>query len=279
MRRTRLVAAAGALACGAAVLLGLRGSDQPFRCGDGFVAVGARCCGVGQTVSGDACVGSPSACGPDHERSPDGCVARTTRVRFAGGSLEIAPDDWESGGHADPRTVTVATFALDAFEIDLGRHDACLARGACKGPRAYGDRGRAAVLDFDEMERLCESEGGRVPTDDEWIFAATGGRPRRYPWGETGAVCGRAAFALTEGPCGRGLTAPDTVGARPRGKTSDGLFDMAGNAAEWTRGPDGPRLRGGSFASTLAAELRVWAEARSGKAGTTGGRCAYDVER
>lgn len=279
MKRSLVVVAVGLVACVAAAVLGARRSGEPFRCGEGFVGVGARCCGVGQTVSGDACAGKASACGPDHEQRPEGCVARARRVRFDGGSLTLGPSDWEAEGKVKERTITVRPFEIDAFEVDLARHDACLAKGACKGPRAYGDPGRAAVLTFEELERLCASEDARVPTDDEWVFAATGGRPRRYPWGDTGAVCGRAAFALAKGPCARGLGAPDTAGARPFGKTPEGLFDMAGNAAEWTRGVEGPMLRGGSFASELAAELRVWHEDQRTAKGTTGGRCVREVGR
>ncbi len=105
-----------------------------------------------------------------------------------------------------------------------------------------------------------------MPTEDEWIVAAASAvdPPRRYLWGDTGAVCRRAAWGLARGPCAsRGARCgPDTVGAHPDGDTPLGIHDMAGNVAEWVS--DEPRegvgvAKGGSWRSALAAELRVWA--------------------
>jgi formylglycine-generating enzyme required for sulfatase activity len=86
-----------------------------------------------------------------------------------------------------------------------------------------------------EAERFCEAHGGRLPTEDEWIVAAVSAMnpPRRYPWGDTGAVCRRAAWGLKDGPCARGTGGPDTVGAHPDGDSPLGLHDLAGNVAEW----------------------------------------------
>jgi len=81
----------------------------------------------------------------------------------------------------------------------------------------------------------CRTRGGRLPTEDEWIVAAVSANnpPRRYPWGDTGAVCRRAAWGLDTGPCAHGADGPDTVGAHPDGDTALGIHDMAGNVAEW----------------------------------------------
>ena len=96
------------------------------------------------------------------------------------------------------------------------------------------DVGRAAsYVTLDEARAICAAHGGRLPTEDEWIVAAAGDKPRRYPWGDTGAVCRRAAWGLTRGPCANGATGPDTVGAHPDGATPLGIEDLAGNVAEW----------------------------------------------
>ena len=113
--------------------------------------------------------------------------------------------------------------------------------------------------------------------------------PCRYPWGDTGAVCRRAAWGLTRGPCGTGATGPDTVGSHPDGATPLGIQDLAGNAAEWVEtfepcdaGPCLGVVRGGSYTTDLATDLRTWvrreipAESREA---TVGFRCAYDVSR
>ncbi|MDB4941803.1 MAG: hypothetical protein JWP97_1337, partial [Labilithrix sp.] len=114
--------------------------------------------------------------------------------------------------------------------------------------------------------------------------AAAGDRPRRYPWGDTGAVCRRAAWGLARGPCGKGATGPDTVGAHPDGATPLGIHDLAGNVAEWVEASDAAArglavVRGGSFETDLATDLRTWVR-REVPEGTRepsiGFRCAYE---
>lgn len=263
------VAVASALAAIVWIAAGQAGA--PRRCGEGFVAVGARCCGEGQEEREGRCVGSPRGCGPDHERTPDGCVPRDVRVAFVGGSVRVGPTDWEAQGVVAARTITVGAFALDRFEATERRVRRCIAQRVCPAITLSGDDARAAVLPFAEARTFCGFEGGRLPTDDEWTFAAMGSAGRRYPWGDTGAVCQRAAFGLVEGPCARGGKNPDTVGTRPTGVSPEGLHDLSGNVAEWVASGT---ARGGSFATGLAADLRGW---NAGVVvGTTGVRCAYD---
>jgi formylglycine-generating enzyme required for sulfatase activity len=268
---------------GLAVVARAPAPAEPARCEPPWRAVGARCCAPGQWAGpGGECRGRPAACPPTHEPGPDGCAPREGRVAFAGGRLVVRPVDWEAqGAPVEPHEARVGPFALDRFEASVGRYAACVARGACPPPVPPGDPPRAALLTLEQARALCAAEGGDLPSDDQWSWAAGGGGARRYPWGETGAVCRRAAFGLVEGPCARGATGPDTVGARPSGATPEGLFDVAGNAPEWALGERGrARTRGGSFASRLAAELRTWhgAEPPAHRgAERAGARCAYAV--
>jgi formylglycine-generating enzyme required for sulfatase activity len=132
----------------------------------------------------------------------------------------------------------------------------------------------------EEAEQLCLLSGGRLPTADEWVMAASGTEPRRFPWGQTGLVCRRASFGLVDGPCSEGATGPELSGARPDGKTPEGVLDLAGNVAEWTREADGSyRARGGSFRSREAGELKSWAVEpmpAERRARHIGFRCAYE---
>ena len=166
----------------------------------------------------------------------------------------------------------------------------CLETRADVDPSASDGARAASNLDLERARSLCAARGGRLPTEDEWIAAAATEKGRRYPWGDTGLVCRRAAFGLESGPCAQGATGPDTVGAHPDGDGALGIHDLAGNVAEWVeprsegaRGQTAGKgvLRGGSWRSTLAADLRIWSRAEVSAGfhdATTGARCAYEAD-
>jgi formylglycine-generating enzyme required for sulfatase activity len=201
-----------------------------------------------------------------------------SRVDVPETTVEVGASDWEAEGKVASRVVHVNAFRIDAFEATTH---------AVYGAGSDGARA-AAGLSRDEAAEFCARRGGRLPTDDEWLVAAAGGGATRYPWGDTGAVCRRAAWGLAKGPCSDRGQGPDTVGAHPDGDSALGLHDMAGNVAEWVAprhaaeaaGPAQGVARGGTWASPLAADLRVWsrivlpADAHDPRVGV---RCAYDA--
>jgi formylglycine-generating enzyme len=256
--------------------------SQNGRCREGFVVRGTRCCPfapAGSKTAGNAADGAcpnTNRCPFPLRASPDEsqCEAFDKRIRLEAQTFDLDSADWETEGKVKKHVEVKRPFELDAFELTE------LAAAKALGRNVPAQDGtRAAILTLDEARAACSARGGRLPTDGEWLIAA-GARNHRYPWGPTGAVCRRAAWGLLRGPCGSGATGPDTVGAHEEG-SNQGFFDLAGNVSEWTTAENGKaQLRGGSYASEFAAELRSWSVSvsdTSSVAKTTGARCAYDL--
>jgi formylglycine-generating enzyme required for sulfatase activity len=253
----------GAAVVALALAIARREEGEGARCGSGFVVRGPRC------------AVEVGTCPAPLVSTLHGCDAPEVRIRFEGATVTVGPSDWEAEGRVQARSIHAGAFRIDAFEVTRGQW----------GDAPDGDAVRAASgMTRDEAQAFCAARGGRLPTEDEWIVAAASAvnPPRRYPWGETGAVCRRAAWGLERGPCARSGQGPDTVGAHADGDSPRGLHDVAGNVAEWVAAeparPDVGVLKGGSWRSDLATDLRIWARvelsphARDPSAGL---RCAY----
>jgi formylglycine-generating enzyme len=256
-----IVVAAVAVALVAA--LRRRNGEGGARCGPGFVAREARC-----LVPAGTCP-APLA------KEAYGCDAPVVKVLVPAAALAIGPSDWEAEGRVRPRSVRVQAFRVDAFEVTRGQVQSLVGDSAVPDEPARA----ASAVARPFAETLCGLRGGRLPTEDEWIVAAASAvnPPRRYPWGDTGAVCRRAAWGLASGPCDRGAGGPDTVGSHPDGDTPLGLHDMAGDVAEWVSG-EPAAAKGGSWADALASELRIWARLELDPSATdarVGFRCVY----
>jgi formylglycine-generating enzyme len=261
-------------------------AEPPARCADGMIPIGARCCGEGQRLSGSSCSGVPLRCAAGMRVTPEGCIAPPRTVRIDAGLLRIGPGDWEAQGVVTPRETVVPAFAIDAYEVNEQRYAECVAAGACESIALGREPGRAvAGVTLEQAAKFCTFRGGSLPTSDQLSFAAAGVKGRRYPWGDTGAVCRRAAWGLVSGPCGRSADGPELTGAHPDGASPDGVHDLAGNVAEWTRPelpvpPSVAQARGGCWADSAASALRSWhwrelpVTTRSAEVGF---RCVYPI--
>lgn len=256
-RRSASLIVGAALAGGIALIVvsSVMRAEDDVPCGPGFSRKDTRCLAIGTCPS--PLVITPMGCDePEH-----------SVVEIPDTTVLIGPSDWEAEGRVRPRTVKTGRFFIDRFEVSRGR----FAPGSDDPARA------ASGVTLEEARAFCKGRRGRLPTEDEWIVAAAGDKPRRYPWGDTGAVCRRAAWGLTRGPCGKGADGPDTVGAHPDGATPLGVQDLAGNVAEWV---DSGVVRGGSYETDLATDLRTWVRREvpgSSKDPSIGFRCAYEA--
>ena len=158
------------------------------------------------------------------------------------------------------RRVKVAAFCLDRTEVAAAAYDACTtctprrAADACPGPEAGAP---AVCVDVEQAAAYCRTRGARLPSEAEWMLAATGGGRRDYVWG----VAPRAYDPIRPNLClGRqmrtGSLGPCPAGASRDDRTPQGVLDLAYDAAEWVRAGDGtPVARGGSWASDGVAPI------------------------
>lgn len=78
---------------------------------------------------------------------------------------------------------------------------------------------------FRKLGLIPEAAIIRLPFEAEWIQAATGGKPRRYPWGDDW----NPGLASNQEGSYRFVAA----GLYPAGQSPTGALDMAGNLYEW----------------------------------------------
>jgi serine/threonine-protein kinase len=187
-----------------------------------------------------------------------------------GGAFTMGSDDGDPYERPAHR-VTVRPFFIDKYEVTCEAYARFLRE--TNHPRLpLGWAGRSSPpgssrlpvtgVTWDDAAAYARWAGGRLPSEEEWEFAARGTDGRRYPWGDDW----RAGLANADAE-GRTRGGVAEVG-RYAGASPFGVFDMAGNAWEWTAS----RLDaypGGRLPAQETGDLRVI------RGGYWGGRSQY----
>jgi formylglycine-generating enzyme required for sulfatase activity len=215
-------------------------------------------------------------------------------IAIPGGTFTMGSEDGD--GNEKPLTrVTLSPYFMDRTEVSVAAYTACVDAGKCSAPDTDESCNRGVAgqenypincVDWTQAKTYCEAQGGRLPTEAEWEFAARGTDGRKYPWGNSEPDRSKALFYSTAG------TAP--VESYGTGASPYGLLNMAGNVWEWVEDAYAPYpggsvsnykqesgqhrvIRGGGWFSSSASDLRAANRDRvapSNQNGLIGFRCA-----
>ena len=159
------------------------------------------------------------------------------------GEVKRIPAD--KPNHRPATEVTLQTYYMDVTEVTFSAYQACAKAGKCRRTKpAYRDFDRPnqpmAGVRWYDADQYCKAMGKHLPTEAEWEKAARGSEGELYSWGNEEVTCERAVvMEKNKRSCGvekkpdhpeKGRTL--VVKSRPAGRY--GLFDMIGNAEEWT---------------------------------------------
>jgi formylglycine-generating enzyme required for sulfatase activity len=137
------------------------------------------------------------------------------------------------------RQVSLAPYALDLTPVTNAQYAEFLRKSGYRprhpenflkhwstGAPPPGQEDHPVVyVDLDDSRAYAAWAGKRLPSEEEWQYAAQGPDARRYPWGN----------AIRPGVCNAGQDGGTTpVKAFPEGRSPFGCYDMCGNTWEWT---------------------------------------------
>lgn len=177
-------------------------------------------------------------------------------VYVPGGTFQMGRnggDEYEQPVHE----LKVSAFYIDEHEVTCAEYAKFIQEtnhpappGWANGkPQSGSELLPVTGVSWVDADAYAHWAGKRLPTEEEWEFAARGNTGWIYPWGnEWKENCANAASTAA------GKMVP--VGSYPDGKSPFGVLDMVGNAWEWTASKLKP-YPGGQLPSVPGEDLRV----------------------
>ena len=138
-------------------------------------------------------------------------------------------DEDESPDHL----VFVSSFYLDQHEVTNAEYSECV---ECK--RGHGGfdtvdpRQPVVYVDWENADLYCKFQSKRLPTEEEWEYAARAGSEDTYSFGNNISLLENYAW-LKSNTIDSGLWGAKTVGRKKPNRW--GLYDMYGNVMEWVQ--------------------------------------------
>ncbi len=229
---------------------------------------------------------------PDNPDTGTPLQAPVGMISISGGEFTMGRNDGNTfEGPAHP--VKVDPFFIDKTEVTNTDYAEFVRQKRRQAPSHWPEGnfapGEATFpvinVSWYDARDYCEWKGKRLPTEEEWEFAARGKDSLLYPYGNTPkAQCSNSSE--------EGLNKPRTVGSYPCGASPFNLLDMAGNVAEWTftdykpypgskaQPVEGKVYRGGTFKTPRAEQTTTdrYYDVPTFAADFLGFRCAKSVK-
>jgi len=150
------------------------------------------------------------------------------------------------GGVGEPNEqpqhiVNLKSFWIDQIEVTNLMYKKCVNEGICIEPsegyyytNATYNNSPVTSVNWDQAKTYCEWAGRNLPTEAQWEKAARGTDGQTYPWGEALPDSSLANFGQKGAFDDKGIVGAlsNSLGF-PNGRSPFGVYNMAGNAAEW----------------------------------------------
>jgi formylglycine-generating enzyme required for sulfatase activity len=164
-----------------------------------------------------------------------GSKGSSEMVALKGGCFKMGSDKGlpdEQPAHE----VCLSPFKMDKYEVTQAEFQSVM---GLDNPSHYSGAGLPVdSATWFEADRYCKKLGKRLPTEAEWEYAARGGTTSHFYWGDTvkgdeANFCDKNCALNTRiASIDDGYSGPAPPGKFP--PNPFGLYDMAGNLAEWT---------------------------------------------